>query len=228
LENTSLDIPKVFGASSPEANQLNADTNPFKDAESADYVGISGHCPGCGEFCASAMGVRFGQTSPSKTQAPDLLPSEPGGYNNFNALHGHRYIAPQLGAGTPNVALNGYKVTNAQGNLVDLSGNEIDGAFLSPATPGFPGFGDISPSQTLAYVSDLQESGVPVTYGYISDVHGNHHLPGLSAQCDSAPDALPSGDPCYIAQAQQYDAAFAQWFKRLAADGITPANTLFV
>jgi hypothetical protein len=226
LENTSLDIPKVFGAGSPENNQLNADPNPFKDAESNDYVGLSVHCPVGGQFCASATGVKFGQTTPSSTQAPDLLPSEPHGYNNFNALYGHRYIAPQIGAGTPNLTHHGFQVTNAQGNLVDLSGNEIDGGFLN--TPGFPGFGDISASQTLAYVSDLQESGVPVTYGYISDVHGNHHLPGLSTQCDSAPDALPSGDPCYIAQAQQYDAAFAQWFKRLAADGITPANTLFI
>ena len=34
--------------------------------------------------------------------------------------------------------------------------------------------------------------------------------------------------PCYIAQAQYYNAAFGTFFQRLAADGITPANTEFV
>ena len=34
LENTAVDIPKVFGPNSPEAQQLNADKNPFKDARS--------------------------------------------------------------------------------------------------------------------------------------------------------------------------------------------------
>ena len=30
-------------------------------------------------------------------------------------------------------------------------------------------------------MADMQETGVPVTYGYISDLHGNEHIPGLSA-----------------------------------------------
>src|SRR5262249_58407850 len=33
LENTAVDIPKVFGPNSPEAQQLAADTSRFKDAE---------------------------------------------------------------------------------------------------------------------------------------------------------------------------------------------------
>ena len=41
LENTSVDIPKVFGANSPEAQQLAADPDSFKDPETADYVGIA-------------------------------------------------------------------------------------------------------------------------------------------------------------------------------------------
>ena len=41
----------------------------------------------------------------------------------------------------------------------------------SKFTPGFPGFGPISAAQTLAYVADMQEVGVPITYGYISDAH---------------------------------------------------------
>jgi hypothetical protein len=226
LENTAVDIPKVFGSSSPEAQQLAADPDHFKDAEVADYVGVAVHCAQGSGFCANAQGIKFGQTSPSPTASPDLLPNEPGGYNNFQGLFGHRYVAPQLGAGTPNLMHGAYQVTNAAGNLVDLNGNELDGAFLT-GHPGFPGFSSINASQTLAYMADMQEAGVPITGGYISDIHGNEHIPGLSA-CVGAPAALGPGSACYIAQAQYYNQAFGIFFQRLAADGITPANTLFI
>src|SRR5215831_16489937 len=219
LENTGVDIPKVFGPSSPEAQQLAADPDRFKDAETADYVGIGVHC-------ARGQGVKFGQTAPSPTAVSDLLPDEPGGYQGYQGLFGHRYVAPQLGAGTADLTRNGYQVTNAAGNLVDENGNQINGAHLTDH-PGFPGFGPINASQTLAYMADMQEAGVPVTYGYIADVHGNEHIPGLAA-CTGAPSALGSGDPCYVAQAQYYDQAFGTFFQRLAADGITPRNTLFL
>jgi len=228
LENNSVDIPKVFGPNSPEAKQLAADKDSFKDAETADYSGIAVHCAQGQQarFCSTAKGVKFGQTKPTHTAVPDLLPDEPGGYTGFQALFGHRYVAPQLGAGTPNLTHHGFQVTNAAGNLVDLNGNQLNGAFLKNH-PGFPGFGDINASQTLAYMSDMLESGVPVVQGYISDLHGNHFIPGLSA-CNNAPDALGSGSACYIEQAQYYNHAFGVFFKRLAADGITSKNTLFV
>ena len=226
LENTSVDIPKVFGANSPEAQQLAADPDSFKDPETADYVGLAVHCAKGNAFCANAEAVKYGQTTPSHTAVPDLLPDEPGGYTGYQGLFGHRYIAPQLGAGTPNLTENGYQVTNAAGNLVDLNGNQINGAFLTNH-PGFPGFSSINASQTLAYMADLLDKGVPVVSGYVSDIHGNEDIPGLSA-CASAPEALGSGDPCYVAQAQYYNQAFGTFFKRLAAAGITARNTLFV
>ena len=191
LENTAVDIPKVFGASSPEAQQLAADTDSFKDAETADYVGVAVHCAQGNAFCADAKGVKFGQTDPSPTAVADLLPDEPGGYNGFQALFGHRYVAPQLGAGTPNLTHNGFQVTNAAGNLVDENGNQINGAFLTNH-PGFPGFGPINASQSLAYMADMLEAGVPVVNGYIADIHGNENIPGLAA-CQGAPAALGSG-----------------------------------
>src|SRR6266702_5006340 len=226
LENTSVDIPKVFGQGSPEDQQLLADTDSFKDAEVADYVGLAVHCALGSAFCSTASGVKFGQASPSPTAVSDLLPDEPGGYHGYQGLFGHRYLAPQLGAGTPNLAHHGYQVTNAAGNLVDLKGNQINGAFLTNH-PGFPGFGPINASQTLAYTADLLESGVPVVYGYMADVHGNEHIRGVTA-CQGAPSALGSGSACYVAQAQYYDQAFATFFQRLAAAGITPANSLFI
>src|SRR5690242_8388341 len=225
LENTAVDIPKVFGPDSPEAQQLAADPDKFKDAETADYVGIGVHCASGNAFCADAKADRGNQTTPSPTAVSDLLPDEPGGYHGFQALFGHRYVAPQLGAGTPNLIRNGFQVTNAAGNLVDENGNQINGAFLTNH-PGFPGFGPINASQSLAYLADMLESGLPVVNGYIADIHGNEHIPGLAA-CNGAPSALGPGTPCYIAQAQYYNQAFGTFFKRLAADGITPANTLF-
>jgi hypothetical protein len=155
-----------------------------------------------------------------------VLPDEPGGYSGFQGLFGHRYVAPQLGAGTPNLSSHGVPVTNAAGNLTDENGNQINGQF-APHPPGFPGFGPINASQSLAYMADMLESGVPVVNGYIADIHGNENIPGVSA-CNGAPAALGSGSACYIAQAQYYNQAFGTFFKRLAADGITPANTEFV
>ena len=226
LENTTPDIAQAFGASSPEAQQLAADTDPFKDAETADYVGVAVHCAKGSAFCADAKGVRGNQTTVSPTAVPDVLPQEPGGYNGFTALYGHRYVAPQLGAGTPDLTHHGYQVTNAAGNLVDENGNQINGAFLTNH-PGFPGFGPINASQTLAYMADSLEAGLPIVNGYIADIHGNEGIPGLAA-CNGAPAALGSGTACYLAQARYYNAAFGTFFKRLAADGITPANTEFV
>ena len=76
----------------------------------------------------------------------DLLPDEPGGYSGFQALFGHRYVAPQLGAGTPNLSSHGVPVTNAAGNLVDENGNQINGAFLT-YPPGLP---RVRPDQRVA------------------------------------------------------------------------------
>src|SRR5215472_12273745 len=209
LENTALDIPKVFGPDSPEAQQLAADPDSFKDAEVADYVGIGVHCAKSSAFCADATGNRGNQTTPSPTAVADVLPQEPGGYSGFQALFGHRYVAPQLGAGTPNLSSHGVPVTNAAGNLTDENGNQINGQF-PPHPPGFPGFGPINASQSLAYMADMLEAGVPVVNGYMADVHGNESISGLDA-CKGVPA----------------NAAFDTFFKRLAADGITPQNTLF-
>jgi hypothetical protein len=113
---------------------------------------------------------------------------------------------------------------------VDLNGNQLNGAFLSNH-PGFPGFSNINPSQTLAYLADMQEVGVPITSGYMADIHGNEHIAALSGPggpCNAAPAALGSGSACYVAQAQYYNQAFGTFFQRLAADGITSKNTLFI
>jgi hypothetical protein len=228
LENTNPDLKNVFGGSSPEVQQLNADPDHFKDQETNDYVGVAVHCAQNDAFCAAAEALKFGQMSLSPTAAPDILPDEPTPYTGLQALFGHKYLQPQLAAaansgGNRSVDGHSYPVKDEQGNLTDLNGNTMVGEFVQ--SPGFPGFGGITAAQSLAYVADMQETGVPITFAYISDVHGNNNNLG---GCSSPSDALGPGDPCYENQAASYNEAFATFFQRLADDGITPANTEFI
>jgi len=71
---------------------------------------------------------------------------------------------------------------------------------------------------SLGYVAAMQEHGVPVTYAYISDAHDQH---------PSGP-AFGPGQAGYVATLKAYDDAFDKFFTRLAADGITSKNTLFI
>ena len=79
-------------------------------------------------------------------------------------------------------------------------------------------------------MADMQEAGVPVTYGYIGDLHEKKagQTGCTTATATGTGFALGPGDPCYMATAAQYDAAFQAFFQRLQDAGITPANTLFV
>ncbi|MGH9120326.1 MAG: hypothetical protein ACRDYC_00025, partial [Acidimicrobiales bacterium] len=145
-----------------------------------------------------------------------------------------RYVAPVLASSAVNKTSssggfhtdsNGssYQVTDAAGNLVDLNGQEIDNSFTGG--PGFVASFSPTAAQSLAVVADMQESGVPVAYTYISDLHDKK---AGATGCTSPGNALGPGDPCYEAAAASYNQAFASFFSRLAADGITPANSLFV
>ena len=205
LENAAVDVPTVFGTGSPEAVETAANPDRFKDVQVAEYVGEAIHCAQGAAICAS-----------SPHAVADTLPTEPGGYNGYQALFGAKYIAPAL------VAADGSQIADANGNLTDLNGVTMQEPFSH--TPGFPGFSPTA-SQSLAAIADMQEAGIPVTYGYISDLHDKKFGYG---PCTSPGNALGPGDACYVAALHDYDNAFAAWFNRLAADGITPANTEFV
>jgi hypothetical protein len=228
LENLNPDLQNVFGAGSPELNQYTNDSDPYKDQEVNDYEGLAIHCALGDPLCANAEAVKYGQTSPSHTAVADVLPDEPGGYSGYQALFGHKYLQPLLAAAATsgdNRVVNGdsYPVIANSKNLVDLGGTEIDGQYVH--TPGFPGFGPISAAQSLAYVADMQEVGVPVTYAYISDAHESK--PGQTG-CSNDGEAQGPGDSCYTQNLAADNAAFTTFFKRLNDDGINPTNTLFV
>ena len=225
LENTSVDIPKVFGAGSPEDAQLINDPDSFKDPETADYVGLASTAPGSA-VCANAKAVKYGQTHGQPHGSRGPAPRRARRLQGLPGAVRARYVDPVLGAGTPNLSRNGYQVTNAAGNLVDLNGNEIDGAFLNNH-PGFPGSADQrlpDPGLHGRHARVRRPGGLRL-HGRPARQRGH---PGPVDGVQSAPDALGSGSPCYIAQAQYYNAAFGTFFQRLAEDGITPKNTLFV
>src|SRR5665213_3240501 len=119
LENLNPDLANVFGATSPEVVQLNADSDSFKDQEANDYEGLGVHCAHADSFCTSAQAVKFGQTTPAPSAVTDSLPNEPSGYAGFQAVFGHRYLQPQLasvanaGGGDRVVGGHTYEVTDA-------------------------------------------------------------------------------------------------------------------
>ena len=203
LENTGTgpngDMTKVFGSGSPEWLEAQAsNAAPSGTAARAlaqtDFVGMAIHCAKTdSSVCAGNVNAR-----------PDALPDEPGGYSGFKGIFGAKYINPLLTGGP---------------SAKDLNGQTITDPFDQP---GFPGFDGLFASTTLSYVAEMQEAGIPVTFGYISDAHDNHGKSG------NIHIAYGPGQAGYVAQLKAYDDAFARFFARLADDGITKDNTLFV
>jgi hypothetical protein len=166
----------------------------------ADFEGIAVHCAQNSPLCTASPHARA-----------DVLNDEPNGYNGFMALYGNKYVAPAINHG------NGF--------VLDLDGKHVADD-STPPNDGFPGF-DPTPSQALGYTAQMLEAGVPVVYLYIEDAHDNHNFP--NAPIANYPDGtFGPGEANYVAQLQAYNKAFGQFFARLANDGITKDNTLFV
>jgi hypothetical protein len=203
LENTA-DIQQVFGPNSPEAAENAANSQLGQ----TDFVGIAIHCAQTDDSrCHGNTNAR-----------PDLLPDEPNddgtpgngnGYTGYQGLFGTKYVDPAITGGNPCVNdTDGNAVTDPVGNC------------------GFPGFDGMLAKNTLGYVAAMQENGVPVTYGYISDVH-DLHVPVLGTDSYSS-SATGPGELAHEQQLQQYDQAFENFFKGLKKHGINKSNTLFV
>src|SRR5262247_2310842 len=193
------DITKVFGNGSPEFNEAVAsNAAPANTAARAlaqtDFVGLAIHCGQGGGICAGNPNVR-----------PDLLPDEPRGYDGYLGLFGAKYVNPAI--------------TGGSAVMNNLNGDPITDPFNQP---GFPGFDGLFASTTLSYIAQMQEAGIPVTFGYISDAHDQHGIAG-EIHATRGP-----GEADYIQQLKSYDEAFGKFFERLAAHGIDKSNTLFV
>jgi hypothetical protein len=183
FENTTTDIANAFAGTA-----LLAPAQAESAAQRlADYEGIAIHCAQGSTLCSAA-----------NNGVADKLPDEPGGYTGYNALFGHKFVAPAINHGASTIP--------------DLLGGTIS---------GFPNFDGMWPKVTGAYVAQMLEAGVPVVYGYLSDAHDNHAN-------TSAPQAYGPGEAGYVQQLANYNAGFAAFFARLKAHGIDETNTLFV
>src|SRR5580693_2680690 len=81
LENTTPDVPLVFGAHSWQAKE--AENAKLASKAQADFMGLSVHCAAGSAVCARG-GVA------------DVLADEPGGYQGYRALFGSRFIQPVI------------------------------------------------------------------------------------------------------------------------------------
>ncbi|HUL51468.1 MAG TPA: hypothetical protein VLU94_02670 [Candidatus Nitrosotalea sp.] len=194
LENTGIDIGTVFGAGSPEATQAANDSPGVAATQTfADFVGVGIHCAQGSPVCSDTNHGR-----------PDLLNDEPGGYLGFKGLFGAKYVN---------------SVISPKGPLTDLNGNVIQDA---NGHIGFPGFDGMEATVSLAWIAQMQEAGIPITYAYVSDAHDAHGTAG------NVHFAYGPGEAGYVQQLKDYDMAFKKFFDRLAAHGINKHNTLFV
>ncbi len=159
----------------------------------ADFVGLGVHCAQGSTVCGASTHAKA-----------DLLPDEPGGYSGYEGLFGAKYVNPVIHPGGPMTNLDGQPIQDSTGHL------------------GFPGFDGMFPTNSLSWVAQMQESGIPVTYAYISDAHDGHGNSG------NIHFAYAPGEAGYVQQLHDYDVAFGKFFDRLAADGINKSNTLFL
>ena len=159
----------------------------------ADFVGLGVHCAQGSTVCGASTHAK-----------PDLLPDEPGGYAGYEGLFGAKYVNPVIHPGGPMTDLGGNVIQDATGHV------------------GFPGFDGMEATVSLSWIAQMQEAGIPVTYGYISDAHDGHGTSG------NIHFAYAPGEAGYVQQLHDYDVAFQRFFDRLAADGINKSNTLFL
>jgi hypothetical protein len=117
-------------------------------------------------------------------------------------------------------------VISPAGPVKDLDGNVIADAY---GHPGFPNIFNPTATQSLGYAAAMLEAGLPVVYVYIADAHDRNPL-ALDPVTNrpTVSHAFGPGEAEYVAQLKAYDVAFGKFFARLAADGITKDNTLFV
>jgi hypothetical protein len=216
LENTGTgpagDMTKVFGSGSPEWNEAAASNaappgTAARNLAQTDFVGLAIHCT------TNNRSICRGNANAK----PDQLPDEPGGYTDHTGLFGGKYVNQAICPANPSNCTDA--TVNGQLALKKLDGTQIADQF---GQPGFPGFDGLFASTTLSYVAQMQEAGVPVTFGYISDAHDQHGVAG-EIHATRGP-----GEADYVQQLHNYDVAFDQFFHRLAHDGINKSNTLFV
>ena len=199
----------AFSTANIEFENVGSDINNVFGADSPQAMeAASNHAKAVADF--EGISIHCAQGSPlcTNNSAPDVLKDEPGGYTGFTALFGNVNVAPQISPSGPVTDLDGNVISDSNGNV------------------GFPGF-DPTPAQTLGYLATMLEAGVPVVTGYIEDAHDNNQQ-ALSGVDPNEVAFFGPGEAGYVKTLAAFDKAFGQFFARLAKDGITEQNTLFI
>jgi hypothetical protein len=201
----------AFSTANIEFENVTSDINNVFGANSPQAMeAASNPTKAVADFEGISIHCAQGSQLCTNNSAPDALPDEPGGYTGFTGLFGNINVAPQI---------------SPSGPVTDLDGNVITDS-STPPNVGFPGF-DPTPSQTLGYLATMLEAGVPVVTGYIEDAHDNNQQ-ALSGVDPNSVAFFGPGEAGYVKTLEAFNKAFGQFFARLAKDGITKQNTLFI
>jgi hypothetical protein len=142
LENTTPDVPLVFGANSPEAKEAE---NPKLQAKAAaDFMGYDIHCALRSAVCSAARGG-----------VADVLPSEPDGYHGYQALYGSKFVAPVVSPSGPVKNLDGQVIKDSSGNIGFPGYNGMSGTNALAYTLDMQTHGV---AVTDTYLTDLHDS----------------------------------------------------------------------
>ena len=142
IENTTPDVPLLFGANSPQAKE--AENPKLQNKAAADFEGLSVHCAKGSAICAHG-GVT------------DALPNEPGGYHGYQALFGNTSVQPIISPSGPVRNLDGQVIADTTGDVGFPGYNGMSGTnglayTLYMQTHGIP--------VTYTYLTDLHDNYV--------------------------------------------------------------------
>jgi hypothetical protein len=212
LENIATDIPTVFGAGSPQAQEVL--TNPGQAF--ADFVGIGVHCALDSPLCSTANGG-----------APDRLPDEPGGYSDYMGLFGHKYVAPQVSMNGPLTDLNGNVIQDPQGHI-GFPG--FDGMEAAVSLSYVAAMQEHGIPITYAYLSDVHDahpngpSYGPGQAGYVAALKAENDAFGLFFQ-RLADDGINQSNTLFVFTSDEGDHFAGGPPSPAGCDGVTTPCT---
>jgi hypothetical protein len=160
LENTTPDVPLVYGKNSPQAKE--AENPNLQNKAEADFMGMVVHCARDAAVCSSGS-------------EPDVLPDEPGGYHGFRALYGNKAIQPVISPSGPVRNLDGAVIKDSAGDIgfpgydgmtgvnalaytldMQLHGVQVTDTYLSDLHDAFNGSGPYGPGEA-GYEAQLRQ-----------------------------------------------------------------------
>ena len=220
--------PRSSAPARPENQQLSGGPGQLQGRRSRRHAGIAVHCAQGSAFCADAKGVKYGQASAAPNRGlPTCCPTSLAGTRGSRRCSGTA-TSPRNSAPAPDLSRGGYPVTNAAGNLVDLNGNQINGAFLD-LHPASPGSAALTPPSRWPTCPTCWSPASRWLNGLLSDIHGNEDIPRLSAlQGPPASARSAAAAPATSPRRSTTTQAFGAFFQRLAAEGIAPQTPLFL